>query len=128
MDSSNELITLDNHDYMNKMVVQSLHSIERLGKELYSKYVNDVLTERKTSIHKAIKTNQQPSFKRRRFTTANSKVKQQFQQMKNDSNLFSQLFIAQVRNTRLDEMHMKTIRGRKYVTAWETSSTNEHQT
>ena len=46
VDSSNELMTLDNHDCMNEMVVQALHSFERLGKEQYSKYVNDVLIER----------------------------------------------------------------------------------
>ena len=60
MDSSNELMTLDIHDCMNETVAQALHSMERLGKEQYSKYVNDVLIERKTSIHKAIKKNQLP--------------------------------------------------------------------
>ena len=55
MDSSNELTILDNHACMNETMVQALHSIERLENEQYSKYVNDVLIERKISIHKAIK-------------------------------------------------------------------------
>ena len=58
VDSSNELKTLDNHDCMNETVVQALYSKERPGKEQYSKYINDVLIERKISIHKAIKNKQ----------------------------------------------------------------------
>ena len=58
MDSSNELMTFDNHDCMNVTVVQAPHSMERLGKEQYSKYVND---ERKISL-RAINKTQLPLF------------------------------------------------------------------
>ena len=40
VDSSNELMTLDKLDCMNETVMQILHSVERLGKVQYSKYVN----------------------------------------------------------------------------------------
>ena len=69
IDSSNELITLENHDCMNETVVQILHSMKHLGNE------HDVLIERKISIHKAIKKNQLPLFKCHHFTTTNSKAK-----------------------------------------------------
>lgn len=104
MDKSNELMTLDTHDCMDGTVVQALHTMETLGNEQYSNYVKDVLVERKESIHRAIKKNHLPLFKRPHDTSGNSKAKQQFQEIKNDCNLFSQLFIAaQVRSTKLDE-------------------------
>ena len=74
------------------------HTFVGSRKEQYSTYVNVVLIERKISLHKAIKKKQLPLFMRRHFTTTISKAKQQFQQMKRNCNLFSQLFIgAQVR-------------------------------
>ena len=86
MDSSNVLMTLDNYDCMNEMVVQALHSMESLGKVQYSKYVNDVLIERKFSIHKAVTKNQLPLFKSCHFTMTNLKAKQQLQQLKSGCN------------------------------------------
>jgi len=58
MDLSKEIMTLDNHTCINKTVVQALLSVERLGKEQYSKYVND---ERKISL-RAINKTQLPLF------------------------------------------------------------------
>ena len=57
MESSNELMTLDSYDCMNETMVQALHLMKCIGKEHYSKYVNDVLIGRKISNHKATKNN-----------------------------------------------------------------------
>lgn len=104
MDTSHELMTLDTHDCLDDTVAQSLHTVSDLGTQQYSTYVNDVLVERKVSIHQAIKKNKMPLFKTAHSTTVRSKAKQQFQAIKSDCNLFSQLFItAQVRNTKLED-------------------------
>ncbi len=101
MDTSKELMTLDTHDCLDDTFVESLHT---LGKEQYDKYVNDVLVERRESIHKALKKNTVQLFKSAHSTTVRTKAKQQFQAIKSDCNLFSQLFItAQVRNTKLED-------------------------
>ena len=99
VNSCNEIMTLDSDDCMNETVVQTLHSMERLEKEQYSKYVNDVLIK-KEDLYK--QGHQEKNY----FTTKNSTAKQQFQQVNSDCNLFSPLFIAaHVCNIRLSQHH-----------------------
>ena len=105
MDTSGELMTLDTHDCVDDAVVEALHRMETLGKVQCSKYVKDLLVDRKESIHKTITKNQLPLFKCSHSTKVKSKAKQEFQQIKSDCNMFSQLFIAaHVRDTQLEEL------------------------
>ena len=103
LNTTKEHTVLDTHDCMDEQVVEVLYKMEQLGKQQYSRYVSDVLVRREESIHSTIKRNNLSLFKRLHASTPSRKATQ-FQEMKSDCNLFSQLFIAaQVRDTNPDE-------------------------
>ena len=68
------------HDCMTAVLFQTLQAMERLWKELYSKYVKDVLVGRNTSMNKANKKHQLSLFQRAHSTSRKSNVKQHLQQ------------------------------------------------
>ena len=90
---------------MTEMVVHAMHSMECLGKEQYSKYDNDVLIEMKIAKHKAGMKNQLPLFKRRHFTTTNSRAKQLFP---------NEEWLQSRQSDWMNCFHTKTIRGCQY--------------
>lgn len=101
MGDSQELMTLDTHNCVDKDVINTFRTMDALGREQYKAYVKDVLVERSVSIHKPIKRNRLLIFKRP--DKSRSKMKQQMDDLKSDYSLFSKLFISsQVREADMD--------------------------
>ena len=70
---------------------------------MYSRYDGDVLVRREESIYHTIKRNNLPLFKQPHASTPSRKATQ-FQEMRSDCSLFSQLFIAaQARDINMEE-------------------------
>ena len=90
---SQELMTLDSHNCVDKDVADTLYTMEAQGKEQYTAYVKDVLVERTVSVHKPIKRNRLLIFKQLQ-AKSKSKTKQQMDDIENDCSPFSRLFIS----------------------------------
>ena len=88
-----ELLVLDSHSCATADVIDTVRNIKAIGQSQYQDYVADVVVDRKSSIHKPIKKNRLPLFKRR-SPKASSRNKQQIASLKSDCNLFSYLYIA----------------------------------
>ena len=73
LDQSDELLTLDLANVMDQSVVETVRTIEALGKEQFQSYYKSVLVDCTTSIHEPIKRNNLPLFKRPKL---NQKPKQ----------------------------------------------------
>ena len=93
LDQSEELLTLDTGDVADDSVVETVRSIEALGKEKFKNYFKSVLVDRTCSIHEPIKKNNLSLFK---CPKAKSKTKQSkvIENLKNDVSLFSRLYIV----------------------------------
>ena len=93
LDQSDELLTLDLANVMDQSVVETVRTIEALGKEQFQSYYKFVLVDCTTSIHEPIKRNNLPLFKRPKL---NQKPKQSrvIENLKNDVSLFSRLYIV----------------------------------
>ena len=93
LDDSNELLTLDTRNVLDKSVLNTVQTIYKLGKEQYAKYHKDVIIDRTCSIHDPIKKNSLPLFS---CPQPKTKGKQtgKISSLKSDVSLFSRLYIA----------------------------------
>ena len=89
---SNELLALDTQNVLDESVVNTVRTVCSLGKNQYTKYFKEVITDRTLSIHEPIKKNALPLFSRPHPKT---KTKQagKISLLKNDITLFSHLYI-----------------------------------
>ena len=102
MNESNEMLKLDTGDIMNEELVNTVRTIEDLGKNQYKDFQRAVLVDCTRSIHEPIKKNSLPPFK---CPTQKEESKQadEIANLKADISLFSQLFVvAQDRETDMD--------------------------
>ena len=88
-----ELLALDTRNVIDHPVVNTVRTIEAVGKEQYETYKKSVLTDATHSIHDPIKKNKLPLF---RSPTPKTKSKQvgQVSMLKDDVALFSRLYIV----------------------------------
>jgi len=93
LDQSSELLTLDTANIMNESVLETVHSIEALGKKQFQSYYKAVLVDRTTSIHEAIKKNNLPLFKCPKPKPKSRQAKA-IESLKNDVSIFSRLYIV----------------------------------
>ena len=93
LDDSVELLALDTQNVMDESVVNTVRTVEGLGKDQYAKYCKQVITDRTHSIHEPIKKNALPLF---RCPHPKAKAKQagKISLLKNDVALFSCLYIV----------------------------------
>ena len=93
LDDSNELLTLDTRNVLDKSVINTVQTIYKLGKEQYAKYHKDVIIDCTCSIHDPIKKNSLPLFS---CPQPKTKGKQtgKISSLKSDVSLFSRLYIA----------------------------------
>ena len=93
LDQSEDLVMLDTGNVLDESVVETVRTIEELGKEQFKSYYKSVLVERTRSIHEPIRKNNLPLFKR---PILKSKTKQSkaIENLKNDVSLFSRLYIV----------------------------------
>ena len=78
---------------LNAKVASTIRNIEDIGKRQYQTYVKDVITERTISIHKPIKRNSMPLFKKGK-SKHKSKERQKIDVLKGNASLFGQLYIG----------------------------------
>ena len=83
LETSPELMTLDSHIVLEKPIVQTLYSMECVGKEQHASYVKEVLVDRTASIHQTIKRNKLILFKKSQ-SKRKVRTKQQMEEIKND--------------------------------------------
>lgn len=98
LDDGDELLALDTRNILNESVVNTVRTVQSLGKDQYTKYCKDVITDRTCSIHEPIKKNSLPLFSR---PHPKSKTKQvgKISLLKNDIALFSHLYIVMQHRT-----------------------------
>ena len=92
LDDSAELVTLDTRNVIDESVVNTVCTVEAVGRDQYNTYHKSVISDRTCSIHEPIKKNSLPLF---RCPTRNTKTKQsgQISMLKDDVALFSRLYI-----------------------------------
>ena len=93
LEHSQELIALDTAIIMDESVVETVRTIESLGKEQFKSFYKDVLLDCTTSIHNAIKKNNLSLFKCPK-PKSKSKQAKAIENLKNDVSLFSRLYIV----------------------------------
>ena len=102
-EQSPDLLVLDTHDIKDKDVVNTVNSIETLEKSRFQEFVQSRIKTKQTSIFEPIKRNKLPLFG---FVKTKKSAKQQSQvaMLKNNCQLFPQLYIAcRVRDGNLEE-------------------------
>ncbi|KAG0718686.1 hypothetical protein GWK47_007523 [Chionoecetes opilio] len=92
-DDTPELLALDTRNVIDHPVVNTVRTVEPVGKKQYETYKKSVLTDATHSIHDPIKKNKLPLF---RSPTPKTKSKQvgQVSMLKDDVALFSRLYIV----------------------------------
>ena len=92
LDDSHELLMLDTRNMMDESVVNTVRTVELVGRDQYNKYHKTVIKDHTHSIHEPIKKNSLPLF---RCPTPKTKTKQagQTSVLKDDA-LFSRLYVA----------------------------------
>ncbi len=92
-DDGPELLVLNSRDCMHEAVIETVRSIEALGKSQYQKYVANVIDNRTVSIHDSIKKNSLPLFRSPK-PKIKSKTAQQLTAQRSNASLFGRLYIA----------------------------------
>jgi len=93
LENTPELLALDTRNVLNEAVVNTVRTVETVGKTQYKAYHNSVLVEWTRSIQEPIKKNSLPLF---RCPVPKAKTKQtgQLSMLKSDVALFFQLYIV----------------------------------
>ena len=93
VDDTSDLIMLDTRNVIDESVVNTVRTVESVGRDQYNKYHDTVIKNRTNSIHEPIKRNKLPLF---RCPTPKTRTKQagQISMLKDDVALFSRLYIA----------------------------------
>ena len=98
-----DLLVLDTYDITDKDVVNTVNSIETLGKSQFQEFLHSRIKAKQTSIFELIKRNKLPLFS---FVKTKKSAKHQSQvaMLKKNCQLFSQLYVAcHFRDGNLDE-------------------------
>ena len=93
LDQSEDLSTLDAGIIMDKSAVDTVFTIEALGREQFNSYYKSVLVDRTRSIHDPIRRNNLLLFKCPK-QKSKSKQSKTIENLKNDVSLFSRLYIV----------------------------------
>ena len=103
LDDSQDLLVLDTKDIMEQSVKETVKKVETIGKEQFSKYVKERLTDCTVPVTEAISKNNLPLFSLSSIKLP-SRKNLQVQSLKNDCHLFSRLYIScQIRGGDLDQ-------------------------
>lgn len=103
LDDSQDLLVLDTKDIMEQSVKETVKKVETIGKEQFSKYVKERLTDCTVPVTETISKNNLPLFSRSSIKLP-SRKNLQVQSLKNDCHLFSRLYIScQIRDGDLDQ-------------------------
>ena len=101
--NSEDLLVLDTRDIAGKNVINTVNSIEAIGKEQFHDFVNKRLKSTTISLFDPIRKNKLPLFSQV-TTKATSKSQTELVTLKKNCQLFSQLYIAcQIRDGNLDD-------------------------
>lgn len=104
-----ELVTLDSRDCADTIVVESVKTLHKLGKEQYQNYVKDVTKDRSRSIHDPIKKNNLPLFSKYHKKEASMQGKK-IAVLQSNLNLFAQLYVAlQSRDGDMREFFIRSV-------------------
>ena len=92
VDDTSDLIMLDTRNVIDESVVNTVRTVESVGRDQYNKYHDTVIKDRTNSIHEPIKRNSMSLF---RCPTPKTRTKQagQISMLKDDVALFSRLYI-----------------------------------
>ena len=102
LEQSQDLLVLDTRNIMHENVINTINTIEKIGKEQFHKFFEDRLRTRKKSLFDPISKNNLPIFSR--ATKKLTKDQSQVASLKKNCQLFSQLYIScQVRDGNLEE-------------------------
>ncbi|MES9880445.1 MAG: hypothetical protein ABW185_06130, partial [Sedimenticola sp.] len=93
LEESKDLLTLHTKDIMNETVAVTVRTVETIGQDKYSKFVDERLSKCLTPLTDPLPKNKLPLFSRP-SVKAPSKGKLQLQSVKSDCNLFSRLYLA----------------------------------
>ncbi|KAG0713410.1 hypothetical protein GWK47_016295 [Chionoecetes opilio] len=93
LNNTEELLTLDSHDVLNQSVVNTVRTIETLGKQQFSDYCKLVLDDCERSIHDPMKKNSLPLFKSP-VRKSRGKQADKIEGLKTDVSIFSRLYIV----------------------------------
>ena len=102
LDDSSELLALDTQNVIDESVIETVRTVESLGKEQYNQYYESVIQKCERSIHGTISKNNLPLFKRPK-PKAKSKQAKAVAMLKDDVALFFRLYI--VARNRECELH-----------------------
>ena len=91
LDDTPDLLMLDTRNIIDESVVNTVCTVESVGRDQYNKYHKTVIRDRTHSIHEPIKNNSLPVFK---CPTPKTKQAGQISMLRDDVALFSQLYIA----------------------------------
>ncbi len=92
-EESDELLTLDMANVMDESVVETVRTVEAVGKKQFQTYYKSVLVDCTSSIHEPIKKNNLSLFERPK-PKSKSKQSKAVKNLKNDVSLFSRLYIV----------------------------------
>ena len=93
LEDGNELLVLDTQNVMDESVVNTVRTVESLGKDQYARYCKQVVTDCTHSIHDPIKKNALPLFSCPHLK-AKTRQAGKISLLKNDVALFSRLYIV----------------------------------
>ena len=123
LDVSEDLVVLDTRDIADKSVVNTVKSIEKVGTESYSNYVNERIISHTRQFNEPIKRNKLPLLSTI-FNKKPTKSDIKLSGLKNDVSLFSRLFIAcQVRELSLENFFYirKSTVSSIFISKWKNS-------
>ena len=102
-DQTGDLFVLDTRDIADSKVVETVRTVEQLGKDQYQQFVTKRLQERTTPLFDTIRKNKLSLFNSPRATKEKSSDKLKIASLKSNCSLFSRLYVScQVRDGDLE--------------------------
>ena len=102
-DQTGDLFVLDTRDIADSKVVETVRTVEQLGKDQYQQFVTKKLQERTTPLFDTIQKNNLPLFSSPPATKEKSSDKLKIASLKSNCSLFSRLYVScQVRDGDLE--------------------------
>ena len=92
-EESEDLMVLDTREILSPAAVSTVQTVLKIGQGQFQSFVKERLVDRSKSLKEVIKRNKLPLFASIK-AKATSKSRQQLAYAKNDSELFSRLYIA----------------------------------
>ena len=101
-EDSHDLLVLNTKEIADSRVIETVHTAKQIGKTLFEEFSKDSLIDISKPIKEPIPKNKLPLFNTSRELKA-AKAKQQMMSLKNDAELFAQLYIGcQMRDGNVD--------------------------